>query len=107
VRATSPSTGPQYFGGFLNNNEGTTTLNSGAANTILVAPTAAAVTTIALTANAGTVDLNGQNQAFAAIASINNPLPGTGSLITSATAGDPNLHSAAATSAVSSAVRSP
>jgi autotransporter-associated beta strand protein len=75
----------QYFGGFLNNNEGTTTLNSGAANTILVAPTAAAVTTIALTANAGTVDLNGQNQAFAAIASINNPLPGTGSLITSAT----------------------
>jgi autotransporter-associated beta strand protein len=76
---------PQYFSGFLNNNDGTTTLNSGAANTIFVAPTAAAVTTINLTANAGTVNLNGQNQAFGAIASINNTLPGTGSLITSAT----------------------
>ena len=60
---------PQYFGGFLNNNDGTTTLNSGAANTLLVAPTATAVTTIDLPANAGTLDLNGQNQAFAAIAS--------------------------------------
>jgi hypothetical protein len=75
---------PQYFGGFLNNNDGTTTLNSGAANTILVAPTATAVTTLNLTANAGTLDLNGQNQAFLNIASINNPLPGTGTLITSA-----------------------
>ncbi len=73
----------QYFTGFLNNNEGTTTLNSGAANTLFVAPTATAVTTINLTANTGTVDLNGQNQAFRNIASINNPLPGTGSLITS------------------------
>ncbi|MCX6839396.1 MAG: autotransporter-associated beta strand repeat-containing protein [Verrucomicrobia bacterium] len=75
---------PQYFSGFLNNNDGTTTLNSGAANTILVAPTATAVTTIDLTANAGTVDLNGQNQAFRNLASINNSLPGTGTLITSA-----------------------
>ncbi|WP_396274880.1 beta strand repeat-containing protein, partial [Hyphomonas sp.] len=76
---------PQFFTGFLNNSEGTSTLNGGADNTLLVAPTATGLTTIALNVHAGTVDLAGRNQAISTLSN-NNALPGTGGTVTSATA---------------------
>jgi fibronectin-binding autotransporter adhesin len=74
----------QYFTGTLSVMNGTVTLNSGVANTILAAPTATAVTTVTVNVN-GTLNLNGNNQVVNGLSSA-NITPGGGGTVTSATA---------------------
>lgn len=71
------------FTGTLAVNDGTVNLNSGADNTLVVAPTAGAATTSALNVNGinAVVDLKGKNQAVAALSAV-NPLPGNGGTVT-------------------------
>ena len=73
---------PTYYTGTTTVNGGTFLLNSGAANTIVVIPTATTPTLQNLAVNGGALDLNGQNQAVGSISN-NDPDPNTGGNITS------------------------
>lgn len=81
--------------GGLTINQGTVLLNSGAANTVVVSPTATVAAVSALNMNGGTLDLNGKDQAFAAISSIDT-FTGMGGGITSTAAANLFTNSAAA-----------
>ncbi|MEA3209273.1 MAG: hypothetical protein QOE70_2330 [Chthoniobacter sp.] len=87
---------PQYYTGTTTLNGGTLSLNSGEDNTIMVTPTNNVPTLVDLRVNAGTVDLNGQNQAIGALSN-NNPLAGAGGTITSTTDADLISSSSAST----------
>ncbi|MEA3212062.1 MAG: hypothetical protein QOE70_5119 [Chthoniobacter sp.] len=87
---------PTYQTGATTVNGGTLLLNSGAANTLVVTPTATVPTVQNLVVNGGTLDLNGQSQAVGSLSN-NDPNPNTGGLITS-TGG--NLISSTGTSTV-------
>ncbi|MEA3207689.1 MAG: hypothetical protein QOE70_746 [Chthoniobacter sp.] len=87
---------PSYNTGATFVNGGNLTLGSGAANTLLVQPTATVVTVAALNVNnGGTLNLNGQDQAVGAISN-NDPIGTTGGTITST--GAANLFSSSTTS---------
>ena len=83
------------FNGATYVNAGKLKLNSGAANTLVLAVSNTASTAQALTIDGGTLDLNGFDQSFTAISST-NAVPGQAGTITSSTAA--NLISNASTS---------
>ncbi|HEY3900883.1 MAG TPA: autotransporter-associated beta strand repeat-containing protein [Chthoniobacter sp.] len=86
---------PVYYTGTTTVNGGTLVLNSGAANTLAVIPTATVPIVQALTVNGGTLNLNGFDQYVGALRN-NNTVGGTGGSITSSTAA--NLVSATSSS---------
>ncbi|HEY5312175.1 MAG TPA: autotransporter-associated beta strand repeat-containing protein, partial [Pirellulales bacterium] len=87
----------EYYAGATTVNGGTLLLNSGAANTLLVTPTATVPTVYNLVVNdGGTLRLNGSNQAVGAISN-DDTVGGTGGTITSTLAA--NLITDSATAA--------
>jgi autotransporter-associated beta strand protein len=71
-----------YYTGVTTINNGTLALNSGAANTLAVVPTAGAATVSQVNLNGtnAVLDLMGRNQAIGALTSV-NPLPGNGGTV--------------------------
>jgi autotransporter-associated beta strand protein len=71
-----------YYTGVTTINNGTLRLNSGAANTLAVVPTAGAATVsqVNLNGTGSVLDLMGRNQAIGALTSV-NPLPGNGGTV--------------------------
>ncbi|OYW76066.1 MAG: hypothetical protein B7Z37_10490, partial [Verrucomicrobia bacterium 12-59-8] len=74
----------EYYAGPTTVNGGVLKLNSGLANTLLVTPTATVAILQNLVVNAGTLDLNGKDQAVAGLSN-NDAVGGTGGSIISAT----------------------